>query len=119
MRAMAAAVLAFEAIVIALSVPVMIQVSDVDPVPALAAGLGLALLALLTAGLLRYRWAYGLGWAVQVGALALGLVTAAMFVVGLLFGGLWATALVLGNRVERLRAEQSAAGDVEPDSLRP
>jgi hypothetical protein len=118
-RAMAAAVLAFEAIVIALSVPVMIQVSDVDPVPALAAGLGLALLALVTAGLLRYRWAYGLGWAVQVGALALGLITAAMFVVGVLFGGLWATALVLGSRVERLKAERAAAGDVEPDSLRP
>ena len=104
MRAMCAAVLALEAIVIALSAPVMITVSGVDRGPALAAGLGLAAFALVTAGLLRYPWAYALGWLVQVGALALGLLTGAMFVVGVLFGALWVLALVLGRRVETLRA---------------
>ncbi|CAN5903719.1 hypothetical protein BH20ACT6_BH20ACT6_07050 [soil metagenome] len=107
MRAMAAAVLALEAVVIALSVPVLIQVSGIDPGPALAAGLGLALLAVVTAGLLRHRWAYALGWAVQVGALTLGFWTWAMFVVGLLFGGLWALAIVLGGRVETLQAQRA------------
>jgi len=106
---MAGAVLVFEAVVIALSVPVMIQVADVDPAPALTAGLGLALVAVVTAGLLRHRWAYALGWAVQAGALALGFVTAAMFVVGVLFGGLWVLALVLERRIERLRAARGAA----------
>ncbi len=107
---MCAAVLAFEAVVIALSVPVLIQVSDVDRGPALAVGLGLAGLAVVTAGLLRYRWAYALGWAVQVGVLALGFVTAAMFVVGVMFGGLWVMAIVLGRRVEAVRAQTGQAG---------
>ncbi len=111
MRTMCAAVLAFEAVVIALSVPVLIQVSDVDRGPALAAGLGLAGLAVLTAGLLRYRWAYALGWAVQGGALALGFVTAAMFVVGAMFGGLWVLAIVLGRRVEAVRAHAERGGE--------
>ena len=110
MRAMCAATLALEAIVIALSVPVMITVSGVDRGPALAAGLGLAALALVTAGLLRFRWAYALGWLVQVGALALGFVTAAMFAIGVIFGGLWALALVLGRRVELVKAQRVASG---------
>ena len=108
MRAMCAAVLAFEAIVIALSVPVMITVTGVDRGPALASGLGLAGLALVTAGLLRFRWAYALGWLVQVGALALGFVTGAMFVVGGLFGALWVLAIVLGRRVEVIKAQREA-----------
>jgi hypothetical protein len=106
MRAMCAATLALEAVVIALSVPVMITVADVDRGPAFAAGLGLAALALLTAGLLRYPWAYALGWLVQAGVLALGLVTAAMFAIGVLFGALWVLALVLGRRVELLKAQR-------------
>lgn len=116
MRAMAAGVLSFEAVVIALSVPVMVQVAGIDPAPAATAGIGLAVLALLTAGLLRHRWAYALGWLVQVGALALGFVTAAMFVVGVLFSGLWVLAIVLGRRVEAVQAgREGAAGRTAPD----
>ena len=106
MRTMCAATLALEAVVIALSVPVMITVSGVDRAPAFAAGLGLAALALVTAGLLRYPWAYALGWVVQAGALALGLVTAAMFALGVVFTGLWVLALVLGRRLEVLKAQR-------------
>ncbi len=104
---MCAAVLAFEAVVIALAVPVLIGVSDVDRAPAFAAGLGLAALAVVTAGLLRHRWAYVLGWLVQAGVLALGFWTAAMFVVGVLFGGLWVLAVVLGGRVEEIKARRA------------
>jgi len=101
---MAVVVLVFEAVVIALSVPVMIQVADVDPAAASAAGLGLALLAVTAAGLLRHRWAYGLGWLVQIGAFGLGVVTAAMYLIALVFGGLWVLALVWGRRIEAHRA---------------
>jgi len=100
---MCAAVLGFEAVVIGLSVLVMIKVNDVEPAPAAVAGLGLALLAVVTAALLRFPWAYGLGWAVQVGAVALGFLTTAMFVVGGLFAGLWVVAVVLGRRIESAR----------------
>lgn len=104
MRAMCAAVLGFEAIVLGLCAPVMIAVADVRPAVALGSALGLAALALVAAGLLRHRWAYGLGHAVQVGAVALGLVVPVMFVLGAVFAALWVAAIVLGRRVEEAKA---------------
>ncbi|MDP9443325.1 MAG: DUF4233 domain-containing protein [Actinomycetota bacterium] len=106
LRTMAAAVLSLEAVVLFLTTPVMIQVEGVDATAALLAGLGLAVLAVATAGLLRFGWAYGVGSLLQVGAVALGFVVPLMFVLGLLFAAFWALALMLGRRVERLRAER-------------
>ncbi len=104
MRAMAAAVLVFEAIVLGLCAPVMIAIADVRPAVALSCALGLALLAVVAAGLLRHPWAYWLGHAVQVGALALGLVVPVMFLLGAIFAALWGAAIVLGRRVEEAKA---------------
>jgi hypothetical protein len=107
---MAAAVLTLEAIVLFLTTPVMIQVEGVNQTAALVAGLGLGVLALVTAALLRFGWAYALGSLVQVGAIGLGVVPL-MFVLGAVFAALWVTALVLGHRIERLEAERRAALD--------
>ena len=109
MRAMCAAVLGFEAIVLGLSAPVMIAVADVDRALALAGGLGLAVLAVVVAGLLRHDWAYWLGHLVQVGALGLGFVVPVMFVLGAVFAALWVAAIALGRRVEQAKATRPAA----------
>ena len=106
---MASAVLALESVVLFLSTPVMIQVSDVDTGPAVAAGLGLALAALVLCGLLRFRWAYVAGSLLQVAAVALGFVVTTMFVLGVIFALLWAAALVLGRRVDAAKAARGAA----------
>ena len=108
MRTMAAAVLGLESIVLFLTTPVMIQVSDVERGPALAAGLGLAVLAVLLCALLRYRWAYVAGSVLQVAAVGLGFVVTAMFVLGVIFALLWAAALVLGRRVDEAKAAREA-----------
>jgi len=108
MRTMCASVLVFEAIVLGLSVPVMITVAGVDTGPALLAGLGLTLAAILVAGLLRYRWAYVAGSLVQVGAVALGFVVPAMFVLGLVFASFWVVAIVLGRRIEAVKSARAA-----------
>ena len=73
MRGMCAAMLSFEAIVLGLATPVMIAVEDVDTIVSLVVGLGLALSALVIAGLLRWSWAYNLGHALQIAAIALAL----------------------------------------------
>lgn len=104
MRGMCASVLGFEAIVLGLATPVMIMVEDVPKGIALAYGLGLAVLAVVAAGSLRFRWGYALGWLVQVGAVAMGFVMPAAFVVGGIFAALWVAAVVLGRRIERDRA---------------
>jgi len=104
MRGLCAAMLVFEAVVIALATPVMIAVEDVQTDVALSVGLGLAFLALLTAGMLRRPWAYVLGHAIQVAIIAMGVLVPAMFLVGVMFAALWVTAYLLGRKIEADKA---------------
>ncbi len=108
MRAMCAAMLTLEAVVLALSVPVMISVEGVDTSLALILGLGLAVLCVVTAGLLSRPWAYVMGHALQVGAIGLGFLVPIMFLVGTMFAALWATAYGVGRRIESDKARWAA-----------
>jgi hypothetical protein len=112
-RGMCAAVLSLEAIVVGLSTPVLIVIADLSLGVGLTVGLGLALACVLVAGMLRAEWGYALGWAVQAGAVALGLVVPQMFFLGGVFAALWATAYFLGKRIEAERAAAWAAYDAE------
>jgi hypothetical protein len=114
---MCAAVLCLEAITVALAVPVMVTVGEVGVGAALGSGLGLAVACLLLAGVLRGEAAYRLGWALQLGAVALGFLVPMMFFLGALFALLWGTADLLGRRIERERAA-AYAGSVAPDPER-
>lgn len=107
-RGMCAAVLSLEAIVLGLTTPVMISISDVATSTALSVGLGLMVACLLVAGLLRGEWAYLLGWVIQVAAIGLGVLVPIMFVLGPIFALLWGTAYFLGRKIERERAEAFA-----------
>ncbi|MBA3266599.1 MAG: DUF4233 domain-containing protein [Nocardioidaceae bacterium] len=98
---MCAAVLAFQSIVLGLATPVLITIEEVPKAVSLTVGLGLAVAALVIASLLRAEWAYFLGFALQLAALALGFVVPVMVVLGLLFGALWTAAYLLGKRIER------------------
>lgn len=113
---MCAAVLALEAIVVALSTPVMISVAGVATATALVAGLGVAALCLLLSGMLRAEWAYGAGWLVQLGAILLGFAVTPMFFLGALFALLWGTAYFLGRKIEREKAAAYAAFDAQQES---
>ncbi len=108
-RGMCAAVLSLEAIALGLTTPIMITIADVATGTALAVGLGLAVVCLLLAGMLRAEWAYLAGYAVQAAAIALGFVVPVMFGLGLVFAALWAAADLLGRKIERERAAAWAA----------
>jgi Protein of unknown function (DUF4233) len=107
-RVMAAAVLGFECVVLALMTPVMISVEGVDAGSAVAAGLGSAGAAVVIAGLLRFEWAYWLGFALQLFAVGMGVVVPAMYVLGVVFGALWTTAYVLGRRIDSEQRQHAA-----------
>lgn len=108
-RGMCAAVLCLEAITIALATPVMVSVAGVDVGTALWLGVGLAIVCVALAGMLRSEGAYHLGWVVQLVAISMGFVVPMMFVLGLIFAALWATAYFLGVKIERERAAYSEA----------
>ena len=118
-RGMCAAVLSLEAIALGLTTPVMITISGVPVGTALGVGLGLAVVCLLLAGMLRAAWAYSAGYAVQVAAIGLGFVVPVMFGLGVVFAALWAAADLLGRKIERERAEawadwRAEHGDEQP-----
>ncbi|GAB2595490.1 DUF4233 domain-containing protein [Microlunatus antarcticus] len=100
MRVVLLSVLFFEVVVFALAIPVMILVSDADPLPAALLGSGAAVLALLGAALLRKPVGYPIGWVTQLAGILLGFLTPAMFVVGGMFLALWITSFVLGKRLD-------------------
>jgi len=100
MRRMCAMVLVCEALVIALAIPVAISVAHADATAAAIAGGGAALAAVLLSGLLRYRPAYVAGSVLQILVIAAGFVVPAMFILGVIFGALWITAIWLGRSVE-------------------
>ncbi len=107
---MCAAVLGFECIVLGLVTPVLISVEDMSTSSALVIGVGLAVAAVVVAGLLRAEWAYWLGFALQAAAVALGFVVPVMFVLGLIFAALYTSAYLLGRKIEAQSAARAEHG---------
>jgi hypothetical protein len=78
------------------------------------AGSVLAVLMILTAGMLRHRWAIAFGWVLQA-LVALGaILVPAFLLVALIFGGMWAYATIGGARIEA-----RGASSAEPQTPRP
>lgn len=99
-RSLASIVLGFETIVVFLAALVTFGLGTLPPAAALGGGavLCLALVALL--GLLRFEWAYPVGWALQAIIVATGFVTPAMFFVGALFAAMWTYCMINGTRID-------------------
>jgi hypothetical protein len=103
-KRLCAVVLALQAVVTALAIPVAISVAHADSSTAGLVGGGLALAGLIIAGLLRHRWALAAGSILQILVIATGFVVTPMFFLGVIFGALWCTAIWLGRRVEDIQA---------------
>ena len=112
MRVVLMTVLIFEMVVFGLAIPVMIFISGVPAEAAGALGGAAAVLAVLAAALLRSRVGYVLAWIVQVAGLALGLLTATMFIVGALFAAVWVLEFVLGKRLDSRMKASPDGGDI-------
>jgi hypothetical protein len=112
----AATILAVEAIVIGLAIPVAVAVSDVDASTAVPVGVAVIVACVAAAALVRKgRAGYILGSVLQVLAVALGFVVPVMFVLGGIFALLWFVTLRLGRAVERADAARRAEqADVPP-----
>ncbi len=93
-------ILVFEVIAVGLALPVMLLVSDVAVGVAVTACVGVSLLALVAAGLMRKPVGSLLGWLTQVVVVLLGLLTPGMYVVGAMFLGIWVLTFVLGRKLD-------------------
>ena len=108
-RLFAMLVLVGESLVAGFATLVAKDLADVPRGQALVAGLALALLCLLAAGLLRSQVGYLLGWVVQVLLLLSALWVPLMLFLGLCFAALWVVALVQGSRADALTLRRNRA----------
>jgi len=111
MRGTCAGVLGLESVVLFLTAPVLITLTDVGTALGWLIGVGLAVLCIAGAALMGRPAGLWIGHLVQVLAFALGLVVPVMFVLGGIFAALWITAVRLGRRVDEAKAARSAAAD--------
>ena len=107
-----AIVLGFEAIVVALGgltiYGLRVLPEGVEPWWAIVGGGVVAVTMVVTAGLLAKRAGVVLGWILQVIVLASALLVPAMLVIALIFGGMWAYAMIAGGRVDRAAARRAS-----------
>ncbi len=70
----------------------------------LLVGSGLAVLCLLTAGLMRRPYGVTLGWLIQMATFLCAFVVPMMLVVGVIFSLLWVICLWQGQRIDAIQA---------------
>ena len=104
MRILGATVLVMEGLTV--SFGLLLAMSSADTIWLWAGG-ALALLLILTAGLLKRKSGWIIGSLLQVGVFAYGFVVMAMFAMGVLYAGLWIAAIVVGRKGEAARARLS------------
>jgi len=111
MRVLGSAVLVMEFFVMGFA---MLLAKDNHGTSAIIAGAVIALLLLLTPGLLKKRTGWIVGSALQIVMIGYAVVVPSMAIVGLIFGGLWIAAIVVGRRGEAIRAELMASRTPKP-----
>ena len=108
-------VLAFESVIVFLGGLAVYGLEALpEPIPqwwGIVAGAVVAALMLLTGRVLRYRWGIVLGWALQ-GVVALGgFLVPALFLIAIIFGGMWAYATIKGASLDARNARLATEAD--------
>ena len=103
MRVLGSSVLALEAIVVLLAIPIAVNNENVNAGLALVIGVAIALLMLVTIGFISRPIAVPIGWTLQVLTVGTGFVVPTMFIVGGVFACLWYFAVKNGQKIDRAR----------------
>ena len=94
--------LVFEAIFLILAIPVAVTIEHLDHGVAFGVGGGLALVAVLLAGVIgRFRWAMVIGTVLQFAIIAAGVEVPALYVLGVIFCALWFGGIYLADKLEQ------------------
>lgn len=108
-------VLAFESIIVFLGGLAIFGLKalpeSIPPWWGIVAGSVLALVMVLTAGVLRYRWGIVLGWVLQLVVALGGFLVPGLFLVAIIFGGMWAYATIKGASLDARNARLAAEAD--------
>ena len=112
-QSLASIVLGFESIVMFFAALVIFGLKALPAPAALIGGAVLCLLLVANVALLRFRWGYWLGWALQAVIVAACFLVPTLAIVAAIFIGLWIYCMVKGAQIDRQRAAWRAAQDAE------
>jgi hypothetical protein len=102
LRRLLSSVLVFEAILLVLAIPVAVTIEHLDHAVAFGVGGGLAVVAVLLAGVIgRGRWALTVGTVLQFVIIAAGIEVPALYVLGIVFCVLWFGGIYLADKLEQ------------------
>ncbi len=94
-------VLGFELIVVGLASLTIFGLGALPPEWALGGGAAVCILMLITIWLMmKFRWAFLLGWLIQLIVVAAGFAVTMLFLIGAVFAGIWTFAMTTGARLD-------------------
>lgn len=106
MRVLGASVLVMQSLT--LSFAILLAIKNQSTVGIIYGSI-IALLLFLTAGLLKRRSGFYIGSVLQIFAIAFGFFVPSFFIMGGIFAGLWAAAIIVGRKGEAARAAHLAS----------
>lgn len=110
-------VLGFEAIVVGLAGLTVFGLKalgpDIAPWWGIVGGAVVAIAMLVAAGLMGSRAGIVMGWILQVIVLLSAILVPAILLVAIIFGGMWAYAMIVGGRADRAARTVASAADPE------
>ena len=115
MRVLCAAVLSMESILMGFALLIAKDQASIDQI---WFGAAIAILLLLTSGMLKRKGGYLLGSIWQVFVIGYGVVIPRMFYLGGLFAILWVVAIYLGRKGEAIKAIKIASLDKDGPNQR-
>jgi hypothetical protein len=109
MRTLCSSTLIGEAFVILFAGLVAMQLSHVPAGTIWTVSAIAMVLCVLLCGVITRPGAVAVGWALQLGLIASGLVLPTMYGLGLVFAGLWWCSVHYGRKIDVIKAERAAA----------
>jgi hypothetical protein len=95
----------------------LLLAKDHHSATALWIGALIAILCLLTAGMMKSMRGWYMGSLIQLAVIGYGVVIPLMYFMGALFAGLWVAAFVIGRKGEAIRASLIAAQEKGSGSI--
>jgi len=111
MRILCSSTLIGEALLIMFAGLVAMKLTDVGTGTIWAVSGVAILLCVLLCGVITRPGAVWVGWALQLGVLASGLVLPTMYAFGVVFGALWWCSVHYGRKIDEFKAQRAAAAE--------
>ena len=104
MRALTSAVIGFEVLILILFIPAALQNDSVDSNFIIYTSTALIIFSIVILGLLKKRIGLILGSVFQAILICLGFFVNWMYVLGLIFLGLWIAAIQIGKKTDQIKS---------------